>query len=276
LELLVVIGVMAAMMALAIPAFNAIGNSANLTKSAYDLEGVLDEARTYAMANNTFVWVGVLEEDASKPTPSTPVTNSSSPGGRVILSVVASKDGTRYSDVQVDGAHPPAFGMESPSASPALNQVQLVQVNKIVQLNGIHLGTLNQAPASGPAAHPTRPSVAAAYQVGDPTFAQHSNGTGGTVTNPTTFTYPITRNQTIPPNLQYTFSKIIEFDPRGEASKIDENTFSGPGPQPAIEFGIQPTHGNAVDPRYTGASATYAAAAVQIEGISGKVRIFWP
>jgi prepilin-type N-terminal cleavage/methylation domain-containing protein len=276
IELLVVIGVMALIMALAVPAYNSIGNGANLTKSVYDLEGILDEARTYAMANNTFVWVGVLEENGGQPSPSTPLTSTSGLGGRVIVSVVASRDGTRYSDDKVDAANPPAFGMEPPSASPQLNQVQLVQVDNLLKLNNTHLATLNQAQNGAAASFPTRPGVAPAYQVGDPTFAQHAAASGAMIANPTTFTYPLTVNQKAPANLQYTFSKIIEFDPRGEASKIDENTFSGPGPQAVMEFGIQPAHGNIIDSRYTGANATHAAAVAQIEGISGKVRIFWP
>jgi len=249
LELLVVIGVMSLLMALAVPAFNSIGNGANLTKSAYDLEGILNEARTYALANDTYVWVGVLEENGSQP----------------------SKDGTRYSDNTVNSVDPPAFGMEAPSASPQFNQVQLVQVDNLLKLNNVHMATLNQGQTSAAANIPLRPGVAPAYQVGDPTFAQHSDGNGGMLQNPTTFTYPLTVNQKLPSNLEYTFSKVIEFDPRGEASKIDENTFAGPGPQEVIEFGLQPTHGTIIDSRYTGANASHAAAAVQIEGISGKV-----
>jgi hypothetical protein len=224
------------------------------------------------MANNTYTWVGILEEDASKSSPSTVVTNSASPGGRIIISIVASKDGTRYSDGRVDATHPPAFGTEAPTASPAFNQVHLMQLEKLLTINGVHMGTLNQAQTGAAAANPARPGVPAAYQVGDSTFAQHQSSGGGTVPNPTTFTYPLGTATNAP----YTFSKIIEFNPRGEASKIVENTFSGPGPQPAMEFGLQPTHGNLIDSHYTGANATYAAAAIQIEGISGKVRIFRP
>jgi hypothetical protein len=112
--------------------------------------------------------------------------------------------------------------------------------------------------------------------VGDATFAQHQSSGGNLVRNPTTFTYPLNTTQGSASAGQYTFSKIIEFTSRGEASKIVENTFSGPGPQPAIEFGLQPTHGNLVDSRYTGANANNAASAIQVEGISGKVRIFRP
>jgi type II secretory pathway pseudopilin PulG len=90
IELLVVIGMMTAMMTLAIPAFNAIGNGNESTKAAYDIAGTLEQARAYAMAHNTYVWVGFVEENAAKASPSTPVSTTSDPGGRVVISVVAS------------------------------------------------------------------------------------------------------------------------------------------------------------------------------------------
>ncbi|HEX4084927.1 MAG TPA: prepilin-type N-terminal cleavage/methylation domain-containing protein [Chthoniobacteraceae bacterium] len=259
IELILVVGIMVLMMGLLIPAFNPLNSAGNFTKGVYDIAGVLDEARTYAMANNTYVWVGVTEEDGSRPS-TTPYTSGT---GRVVISVVASQDGTRYSD---SGANPPAFG-----AGQSLNQVRLVAVAKLLKVNNVHLGTLNVGLNAN---IPPRPTVPAAYQVGDPSFADHSTGTAGeNVPNTTTFTYPLTVAQ-ITSNPQYTFSKIIEFDPSGEASKIDENTFSGPGPQPAMEFGLQPANGSLVSPLYTGTSADRAGAAIQIEGISGKVRIF--
>ena len=55
-ELLVVIAIIAILMALAAPAFHSIKGGGDLTKAAYDIAGVLDNARAYAMANNTFVY----------------------------------------------------------------------------------------------------------------------------------------------------------------------------------------------------------------------------
>jgi hypothetical protein len=93
------------------------------------------------------------------------------------------------------------------------------------------------------------------------------------VANPTTFNYPlaVVGSSATP---QYTFTKIIEFNARGEASKIGENTFAGPGLQGALEIAFQPTYGNTVDPRYV--SSGNAAAAIQIEGITGQVKVYRP
>ena len=271
-ELLVVIAMIVIMMALLVPAMTGIKGGQDVTKAAYDVSGVLEQARTYAIANNTYVWVGFFEEDGSQSS-TIPATAGT---GRGVMSVVASKDGTRYSDAAIDSTTPPAFGTEAATASPPRNQVQLVQIHRLVKLDNIHVGTLNDGLATGSGNSPSRPPVSDEYQVGDAGFAKHTTSastSGFSVTNPTTFTYPLTvpGSTQIP---QYTFVKIIEFNPQGEASKMLENTFTGLGPQSAIELGLQPTHGSVVDARYAG--TIRAAAAIQIEGITGQVKMYRP
>ena len=259
-ELLVVIAIMMVLMGLAIPAIR--GTRGDVTKAAYTISGVLEQARTYAIANNTYVWVGFFEEDVSAAS----AAQSAQPGtGRVVISVVASKDGTRYSDALVDSSTPPAFGTEPPTTSPARNQVALLPISKLIRLDNMHMGSLNDGTATN------RPPVKTEYQVGDPGFAMHvtSGSSGSPVTNPTTFNYPLAAAGSTP---QYTFVKIIEFNSQGEASKIAENTFSGPGLQDGMEIALQPTHGSAIDSGF----ATQAAAAIQVEGITGRVKIFRP
>ena len=263
-ELLTVMAVIIVLMALAFPAFNSIKSSGDLTKGISDVAGTLELARTYALANNTYVWVGFYEEDGSQSSPNTsPNTN----GGRLILSVVASRDGTRYSDA---GIPPKRFGSGDSS-----NLTTLIQINKLVKLDGVHLIAANDP--SGNANSPPRPSVPFAYQVGDASGASTNNGGGvfaDTTLSPSgntaTFTYPV------PPAAvpAYTFTKIIEFSPQGEASKITENSFGGAGVQSFMEIALQPTHGNAVDGHY--ADTTKAAAAIQVEGITGQVKIYRP
>src|SRR5438876_9482292 len=90
LEILVVIGIIAILMVLIAPAFTSIKTGNNVTSAAYAIKGVLDTARTYAKANNTYTWVGFFEENVSQPSP-----NSATPKiGRVVTSAVASNDGT--------------------------------------------------------------------------------------------------------------------------------------------------------------------------------------
>src|SRR5213596_2668244 len=92
LEMLVVMGIIAILMVLVAPAFTNLKSAGDVTNAVYGIQGLLDNARTYAKANNTYVFVGFAEADSS-------VDSSISPQvagyGRVALAVVASKDGTR-------------------------------------------------------------------------------------------------------------------------------------------------------------------------------------
>src|SRR2546421_468490 len=91
IEMMVVIAIIAILMALIAPAFTSLKGASDVTSAAYTIKGVLDQARTYAMANSTYTWVGFYEENVSNP--SSP--NSSTPKiGRVVMSIVASNDGT--------------------------------------------------------------------------------------------------------------------------------------------------------------------------------------
>src|SRR5712675_1976472 len=98
LELLIVVGIIGLLLVLIAPAFTTIKGGTDVTSAAYTIKGMLDTARTYAKANNTYTWVGFYEEDA---TATTPTNNTPAyPGkGRVLLTIVASKDGTKiYED----------------------------------------------------------------------------------------------------------------------------------------------------------------------------------
>ena len=76
LELLIVVGIVAMLTMLIAPAFTTIKSGTDVTSAAYAIKGVLDTARTYAKANNTYTWVGFYEEDVSQPS-----SNPSTPGG---------------------------------------------------------------------------------------------------------------------------------------------------------------------------------------------------
>src|SRR6476661_2581977 len=75
LELLIVVGIIGLLLVLIAPAFNTIKGGTDVASAAYTIQGVLDTARTYAKANNTYTWVGFFEEDASQPS-----TNPATPG----------------------------------------------------------------------------------------------------------------------------------------------------------------------------------------------------
>jgi len=67
LELLIVVGIIGLLLVLMAPAFTYIKGGTDVTSAAYTIQGVLDTARTYAKANNTYTWVGFYEEDVSQP-----------------------------------------------------------------------------------------------------------------------------------------------------------------------------------------------------------------
>ena len=124
LELLIVVGIIATLLVLMAPAFTYIKGGTDVTSAAYTIKGVLDTARTYAKANNTYTWVGFFEEDVSSTTPGTAGI------GRAVMSIVASKDGTNL------GADP------SSSATGTNNWIDptlLTQVTKLIKIDNVHL-----------------------------------------------------------------------------------------------------------------------------------------
>jgi Tfp pilus assembly protein FimT len=242
LELLIVVGIIALLLVLIAPAFTYIKGGTDVTSAAYTIKGALETARTYAKANNTYTWVGFFEEDA--PPPSTiPVPAGV---GRVVMSIVASKDGTI--------AYDPAYlGQQDLTA-------KLTQVGKLTKIDNVHLWTHTDTPLT-----PTgstfdyRPNVASTYCIGD---TSPSNST-------TPFQYPVGNPA---PAAQYTFVKAVQFSPRGDARINNSTANSGVEVFPlqrAAEIAIEPTHGVA-----TPASVPPNVVAIQFTGIGGDVRIY--
>jgi prepilin-type N-terminal cleavage/methylation domain-containing protein len=245
IELLVVIGIIGLLMVLIVPAFTSLRSGTDVTSAAYTIKGVLDTARTYAKANNTYAWVGFYEEDVSIPS----VIHGTDPctgcAGRLVMSIVASKDGTMLytgtlgSPVTLDLPSPP-------------NPATLIQVGKLVKIDNLHLKTL-PAPTSAPPpdSFDTRPLVTStAAQIDD-----------ANPPNPSlTFHYPAGSSSP-----QYTFVKAVQFSPRGEGVIDNSNyTFA-----PVSEIGVEPTHGATVP-----ASIPANVVAVQFTGLGGNTKIY--
>src|SRR5438874_4222309 len=89
LELLIVIGIIGLLLVLIAPAFTTIKGGGDVTSAAYTIKGVLDTARTYAKANNTYTWVGFKEVDVSRDPSISPQVAGT---GRLAVAIVASKD----------------------------------------------------------------------------------------------------------------------------------------------------------------------------------------
>src|SRR5207249_6440151 len=125
IELLIVIGIIGVLLVLIAPAFPYIKGGTDVTGAAYTVQGVLDTARTYAKANNTYTWVGFYEESAA--TSESP-NSDQPPVGRLIMSIVASRDGTMLYT-------PPLTSQVTlPSGS-------LIQVGKLTKIDNLHLTT---------------------------------------------------------------------------------------------------------------------------------------
>jgi type II secretory pathway pseudopilin PulG len=204
-ELLTVVGIMVLMAGLLMPAFTNLQGASNITKAAYDVAGALQNARAYAIASNTYVWVGFFEEIQSAPGSGTAGT------GRVILSTIASSDGT---------SGPIGGAPTAPSAS-------LFLVNKLLKVDNTHVAAFTGAAGSVMA-----------------------SGTGTSTGGGNTFdTRPLASAQIVLSGStqfqvgSYQFKQMLQFNPRGEV------TLSGSGNQllPVVEVGLQPTHGTAPD-----------------------------
>src|SRR5437879_494848 len=138
IELMVVIAIIVILMALLAPAFTSVKSAGDVTSAAYTVKGVLDQARTYAQANNTYTWVGFFEENVSNPSP-----NSATPKiGRIVMSIVASKDGTIVYD-----ANNPA----------KISTTKLIQVGKLTKIENAHLWTHTDTPSGTGSTFDTRP-----------------------------------------------------------------------------------------------------------------------
>ncbi len=253
LELLIVLSIIGILLVLLAPAFTSLKGGTDVTSAAYTIKGVLDTARTYAKANNTYTWVGFYEEDVSQPSV-IPAPNPVCPGcvGRLVMSIVASKDGTKVYDAN----------------STSIDPTRLIQVGKLVKIENIHLGLLPLGTGTPPGdTFDSRPSPTPA-PANDSRFGELN----GSPTAPTTnsqypFQYPV--GSSVPP-AQYTFQKTLQFNPRGE-SNINSGLGVGNVPydvQRIVEVGLQATHGTQVD------TISPNLVAVQITGFGGSVKIY--
>lgn len=255
LEMLIVVAIVGLLLVLIAPAFTTIRSGADATSAAYTIKGVLDTARTYAKANNTYTWVGFYEEDASQAS-----TNQATPGnGRIVMSIVASKDGTKVYD----------------SNSTSIDPTRLIQVGKLVKIDNLHLPLFAIGSGTGDSFE-TRPQLTC-----DPVACYNYSRFGeinAAVPNTAPYTnsqfpfwYPVSAASQS--QAQYYFQKTLQFSPTGEC-RIN-STYNV---RIAIEVGLLQTHGIVVPPPIGGSGSTliYAGnvAAVQITGFGGNVKIY--
>jgi type II secretory pathway pseudopilin PulG len=263
LELLIVVGIIALLLVLLAPAFTTIKSGGDVTSAAYTIKGVLDTARTYAKANNTYTWVGFYEENGSIPSV-IPASDPPCSGcvGRLVMSIVASKDGSNL------GADPSSTAT---GTNNWIDPAQLTQVGKLMKIDNFHLPlfTICTPNCSGDS-FDARPSLQSDPVVGynasrfgelnalAPNTAPYDTINDGLTKFP--FQYPV-GNPPLP--WQYRFRRTLRFNPRGEC-RIN-STYDV---RRVIEIGLLQTHGNAVPPPVAN------VAAVQITGFGGDVKIY--
>jgi Tfp pilus assembly protein FimT len=235
--------IVAILASIAVVGLPSIMSSQSVSKAASDLSEVLDDARSYAMANHTYVYVGFEEVNAGAPTSAIPQTQASATaGGRVAVAVVASLDGTyNYT-------------------STALTASDLTPITQLRFFNGLHIADFSGIATS--ASMNGRVAINSAYSLG-------AYSTGGSTA---LFTWPVgsTGNAA-----QYTFynNQVIRFDQEGAASLISSTSYT-----PTltwIELGLQLTYGNAV-PALPTSLTTGELVALQIDGVTGANHVLRP
>src|SRR5438128_1339002 len=150
LELLIVVGIIGLLMVLIAPTFTSIKSGTDVTNAAYTIKGVLDTARTYAKANNTYTWVGFAGSIGSTVT------------GNVALVVVASKDGTDLgTGVNISGSRVDITAGVTP-------------IGKVMRLDNAHIGDTGM-PTNDGTDFERRATVNINYRVGASGSAYNSD-----------------------------------------------------------------------------------------------------
>ena len=248
-ELVIAIAITSLLALLLLPALTGPQRARDLTNAAQKIADAFDLARTYAIANNTYVWLGIYEESdrASGPTNSTPPY----PGqGRVILATVASRDGTT-------ACQDPA---STTTTRIALVPTQIIQVGQLIRIANIHITDIGPPSASStstpdPSSIEGRPNYP--YVFGSPTVDYQNRISSDDLHTPF--------NQTLYPFVAqgYTFHKTVRFNPRGEAHI--NSTYSL---RRVAEIGIRDAHGTTVG------SGDSDIVAIQFSGMTGRCRIY--
>ncbi|MBE7157094.1 MAG: prepilin-type N-terminal cleavage/methylation domain-containing protein [Rhodospirillales bacterium] len=245
-ELLVVIAVIAVLLAITKPVFNTIGGANTFPKALTDVSSALEQARAYAISNNTYVFFGIVEVDSSVDSNQTQTAGT----GRVAICVAASKDGTaNYNSIDPKGTWTSKDG------------ANLSALGKLTHNDNVHLVALADPPANN-GKMSQRQKVDPAYQLSKPANDPSADSV-------TPFAYPIGSAFN---RGHYQFNRVIMFDPQGTARIVNAN---GDSVASVIEIGIEPAHGRsyaAVDAN----QLTGNFAAIQVDGITGAVRIYRP
>ena len=254
-EMLVVMGIILLLLALMVPAFTSMRSGSDFISAANDIGSTMEQARAYAMANNTYVYVGIgeyLVTESSTTSPRTSAATASTAIGQVVLAVVASRDGTRSYDVNNPAAWSTNYGTGG----------TLTSIDKLHFYNNVHLVDFGTTPVtSGKMARPT--VTDAQYRI----FIPPNDTSHDTVTP---FSWPLGKTLNAG---QYNFTKVIQIDPQGVARM--QTATNTDGITSYMEIDLQPTHGN-VAPTTPADQNIGNQAALQLDCMTGSTRVYHP
>ena len=261
-EMLVVLGVIVVILGIAAPVVTSMKGAGDMNKAIYDIAGMVEQARAYALANNTYVYLGLGEFDEGTSIGTVPQKTGT---GRIAIAAVATRDGTRSYSPYTDQVNTDWNNNNYPSGGTAA--ANLISIGAVQHYDNIHLLDLDPGsvpiPASGPM---NRPAVT------DPTF-RLGNAASASATS---FSYPVGSKQT---GGTYVLNRVIQFDPQGQARSIPlnppANSFYTGGVPDRIELALQPTHGN-VAPAVPTSQTTGDIGVLQIDGMTGTTTIYRP
>ncbi len=211
-ELLTVMGFMSLLVAVTVPAVNGLKGSGDLNRAVDEVSLTFNRARTHAMTQNTYVWVGILEESALSPSASVPPYTGQ---GTLVLGVAASADGTAIYDAGALAA--------------AIPETRLKPLGRVLKVTNVHATDLG-SPSGAGGAHQLDARPAGPYTDDDPEGCRISSDSGQQTP------YPFAMGG-------YIFYKTVRFSPSGEV------TINGSSvPKRLAEIGLVPAQGDRVSP----------------------------
>lgn len=146
-EMLTVMAIFGVMMAATLPALNGLRGAGDITRAAYDISETLEQARSYAMANHTYVYVGFSERDSQ---------DAAKAGvGQILLITMGAKDGMR--------------GVGSDSSN-------LLPLTRLRRIENVHME--DQLPQTGALGRPVVPDI---LRVGSDSFGNADSFTAAGV-----------------------------------------------------------------------------------------------
>ncbi|HEX4140043.1 MAG TPA: prepilin-type N-terminal cleavage/methylation domain-containing protein [Candidatus Methylacidiphilales bacterium] len=243
IEMLTVITIAAVLAILSVPAVQGLGKAQNFDQSVYSFADALNLARSYAMANNTYVYVGLTELDCTQSLLSSP----QNPGvGRVAMSIVATKDGT------------------SDASSWSTSGANLTQVRQVQNFNFFHIAaTSSSTPflstGTGNMARPSNISANLVTLMAMPASAAPA----------TAYSLPLgSASGGGKYNFSNTNTQMICFNPQG-------GVLLNGGSVQWLEIDVQPMNGPVAPAAPTNVNAANLAALV-VDGVTGSVTVYRP